>query len=504
MYLPAVLLLVISSLHVSARHVTSPVLHIVTYATLPNAVLDVLKSTLKRKGCILYVMGEGQGATGWAAGGQFGFKLSLLHAFVYGENIKPNDVILAMDAYDTYFNGDPAVLLSRFVNHFDTPIVFSAEKSIHDRDRHLIANHTEDARSRFFPYMNAGVFMGRAYALRMFLDMYEYDKDSDDQLWWMTRYLNHPLLISLDHDCMLFFNSIHLNENGYSISGDVVTFQNSTPQIFHASGHDKSALRPLINFHLKTSADFRVACPVVKFYDFERPKLYIYTFAALSHSMLDLLKSTLSRKGTTLHVGEAAAVSDPRGRSGQRLFHQAKFVKSHKLNPNDVVLFLDPYDTYFNGEPAVLLERFLKHFDRPIVFSAAKHAPNGYETYYPNEVVTQHIFPYLSTSLYIGRVDALRKIFKGLKPTVLDEHLWWTKLYFSCPGLIGLDHWNQLFFNSGGMTADYYMIEGEWVGFLNRTPLVFHANGEDKLSLLPLIRYGMAFPRMDQCSKFQA
>jgi hypothetical protein len=232
-----------------------PRLYPFTLATLPDPNLELLKSNFLRKGVTLEVMGLSEArkigsdkGRGWldrlrdsigltVVGAAFGLKLKFLYEIIHRPDIHPNDIIMYMDGFDTYVNGDPKAIVERFTRDFSAPIVFGAEQYC-SPDERLGQYFPVENRHLEFRYLNAGMFIGRVWAFRELLRDFSYDDDLDDQMWWHFQYAEDPnKLISLDHYNKLFFNIIHKTFDAYSLSGDgIITYQGRTPQLIHTPG----------------------------------------------------------------------------------------------------------------------------------------------------------------------------------------------------------------------------------------------------------------------------
>ena len=216
-------------------------LSVMTIATQPDPIFNVLKSTLKRKGADLVVLGDAGSLWGYQNASQFGFKLKYLAEFSHRPEHSPNDLILYMDAYDTYFNGELDVLNQRYIDNFENSIVFGAAKTDRLSSKYPAENHRH-----FFPFLNCGLIIGTVGTFRKYLNRKDYRDDENDKDFWLQLYLSNPDDLVIDHDNLLFFNAQGLNGNEYSINGEVVDFRGRTPQAFHTSTLSKPLIMPLI------------------------------------------------------------------------------------------------------------------------------------------------------------------------------------------------------------------------------------------------------------------
>lgn len=143
------------------------------------------------------------------------------------------------------------------------------------------------------------------------------------------------------------------------------------------------------------------------------------------------------------------------------LFHKSSW-SSHRLkdnyvkryletlNPNEVILFTDGYDTMFASDEQEILNKYYS-LDVPVVFSSEANCfpEESFKTEYG---AGKTKFQYLNSGGYIGRVSKLLNLldeFEFIKSTEIllekDSYNWsnqflWTKLYLLNRDKIALDY----------------------------------------------------------------
>jgi len=224
--------------------------YFITIATQPHPVLDILTKTVESKGEQIEVLGLGEnrsiGQDLPNGSRRLGIKLRELFDFIHRPNINSNDIILFTDAYDVYYSGDKTTILDRFLK-MDKPIVFGSEKCCYpDGSKAALYPPTHSP----FPFLNSGLFIGRASAFRECMLNYVFDDDINDQLWWTDIFLKNQHLIQLDYTNQLFLNCVWLHDNDLIITEDkvLVKFNNSTPQLIHGNGPSKPLIEPLLEY----------------------------------------------------------------------------------------------------------------------------------------------------------------------------------------------------------------------------------------------------------------
>ena len=212
--------------------------HFITLATKPHQRLELLRKSFVETNESISFLGNGSHiAVGWGFGG-FGLKLKALFDFIHSDNVRSDDLIVNLDAYDSFYCGTTAEIESRFVS-MNKEVVFGAERFIWpDTDR----KYPDSDLKEYFPYLNAGTLIGRVSALRELMHGYAFDPKEDDQRYWTTKYLERLDLIVLDHGNVIFLNCAGINISELAYINKTAHFRMTNPLIVHASGSDKSCL----------------------------------------------------------------------------------------------------------------------------------------------------------------------------------------------------------------------------------------------------------------------
>jgi len=149
------------------------------------------------------------------------------------KSVPQNDVVMFMDAYDTFFADHPVEVLMRFMG-FSVDILFGAEKE--QWPSHEIGDRFPDVGTPY-KYLNSGLYIGYAGKLAAFFDLKsDIDHMGDDQLYCQARYLNSPFQVALDVECYVFNN--HEEDMGLlDESGQLWNpVTNCCPCVYHGNG----------------------------------------------------------------------------------------------------------------------------------------------------------------------------------------------------------------------------------------------------------------------------
>lgn len=173
--------------------------------------------------------------------GEFGMKVRYL--FDYSKKLKPNDIILFTDAWDVIIIGDCEKIYKDYKS-FKRDIVFGGETiygAIYDLSN--IFNIYKYDLSKAFPYLNAGVIIGKAGTLRELLKKYT-EKDIadslDDQILWRKIYLENKDKIAIDSQAKIILNTCLTSKKNYVYEDNIFTYKgtNTQPSIIHAQGNE--------------------------------------------------------------------------------------------------------------------------------------------------------------------------------------------------------------------------------------------------------------------------
>jgi len=183
--------------------------------------------------------------------GEFGMKLRYLYK--YSKSLRPNDIILFTDAWDVIIIGDCEKVYKDYKS-FNKDIVFGGE-TIYGvfHDIFNIFNIFKYDLSKPFPYLNAGVVIGRAGAIRELIQKYTektIDDSVDDQILWRKIYLENRDKIAIDSKAKLVLNTCLTSKNNYVYEDNIFTYKetNTQPSIIHAQGPEKFGFKDYLNY----------------------------------------------------------------------------------------------------------------------------------------------------------------------------------------------------------------------------------------------------------------
>jgi hypothetical protein len=217
----------------------------ITIATRPSRILDKIREKIIKNNETIIVLGEKENRIiGWENKQNFGLKLSLVKQFLDSNEMLPNNIVLFTDAYDVIYCGNQKEIVEKYLS-FHTPIVFGSEKYCNPdphREKQYLKKDSE------FPFLNSGLYIGRAWALKNCLKNYEYNDDDDDQRFWTTQLFENPDLISLDYSNELFLNTVGIDMQYFMWDKEkhMAMYKDKIPQFIHINGPDKSLLEKLL------------------------------------------------------------------------------------------------------------------------------------------------------------------------------------------------------------------------------------------------------------------
>jgi hypothetical protein len=216
-------------------------LHYITIATKPHEILNRLRAKCESQGESIIVLGEQENRPiGWNSAGNFGVKLKEVRDFLARDDISDNDIVLFTDAYDVIYFGVRDEILRRYLN-FSKPIVFGCETTCNPIPAYEKYYHYKSCE---FPFLNSGLFIGRAHALRKCIRDYNYNDKDDDQAFWTVQFLEtNKELIELDYNNELFLNTYGVDLSLINTVNGLCKYKGSAPLFVHVNGPDKSDLR---------------------------------------------------------------------------------------------------------------------------------------------------------------------------------------------------------------------------------------------------------------------
>lgn len=218
-------------------------IHILVIATEADRADQLLASLSNKEGYKVHIRGVGEQWTG------YDFKLR--HTLKFAKKLKPDDILMHLDAYDTYVLAHAREVLDKFYK-MDANIVISTETTLapvpeFENKKNVMENMYPTAPNRF-RWINSGTYMGYAGAIVGFLssmppnffcdsptgDKTEY---SDDQRCFHTFFLKegskHKVKLDYNQDIFHCMWDVH----HYSLSPTrLYSETGSMPCILHGNG----------------------------------------------------------------------------------------------------------------------------------------------------------------------------------------------------------------------------------------------------------------------------
>lgn len=156
---------------------------------------------------------------------------------------------------------------------------------------------------------------------------------------------------------------------------------------------------------------------------------------------------------------------------GQKINLVRGHLDSLNGNDNDIVLFMDGYDTFFADNMFTVLERF-RGFDCDILFAAEKNCwPQA--SLAPQFPMTRSPYKYLNSGLYMGKVKALKSFFNTPIDEESDDQLWMQRRFLEPNGLnIQLDYEGYVF-----QCDDEIYVKANQMYNGMCCPCIYHGNG---------------------------
>jgi hypothetical protein len=135
-------------------------IYVITVATHNEGYYDALLESCKRNNINLIILGFNEKWKG------FSWRFKLINDYI--NNLKDNDIILFIDAFDVIILKDIEEIKKRFINNFTKPIVISHEStdSYINKILYKISFNTNSD-----IYCNAGTYIGYVYALKEFYNL---------------------------------------------------------------------------------------------------------------------------------------------------------------------------------------------------------------------------------------------------------------------------------------------------------------------------------------------
>lgn len=209
-------------------------MHIVTVAT-DESKMSILSQSAKTHGITIHNLGKNSDWNDPMDGPAGMPKIGMMAEFL--KDLPSDDVVMFMDAYDTFFTRGPLEILERFKG-FKVDVLFGAENDFWPLDDYLKSKFDQEHNDEFYKYLNSGLYIGYAGALSAFFDQHAQDAYGDDQRFCQLRYIkainsDFPYKVALDHEAYIFQNHdtiVSISESGEMLGGLCA------PCVYHGNG----------------------------------------------------------------------------------------------------------------------------------------------------------------------------------------------------------------------------------------------------------------------------
>ena len=221
-----------------SRKVKKCPIFLLSTSTKEHPDLDRYKKSAEAHGFKPNVLGLHEKKTTGHSTGDFSFKLKYLLEFC--KKRKSNDIVVQTDAWDVIVVNDCDDLLKRYKS-FNKDIVVSGEKFCAP-DPYLF--YKFNFLSVPFPYINAGLLMGKAGIIKEIIEKYWDNGSTDDQRMWIKAYFENRSKIAIDEKAKIFLNMLYTNKEDIVYEDNKLKYKptKTFPIFVHAQGPDKSYL----------------------------------------------------------------------------------------------------------------------------------------------------------------------------------------------------------------------------------------------------------------------
>lgn len=205
---------------------------------------------------------------------------------------------------------------------------------------------------------------------------------------------------------------------------------------------------------------------------------HLFTVATKPHPALDQLLHSCEKQGLKITV---LGMGLPYPSNGMKFIWMQEAVRD--LPADDIVLFVDGYDTLLLADEKTLLERFAA-FEAPLVMGAETNcAP--YKNLFRKFPKSPTPFRYINTGTYMGYVSQIRKVFDEISPIQpnLDDQGVLSMYYVNHQDKMVLDTNCDLFLTLHRIDPEQIVIDREKCQVIAPTktiPCVVHGNGDGK------------------------
>jgi hypothetical protein len=210
-------------------------MHLITVCNRRTLGLDLWEETAKLQGFIPTILGLGDKRDLGHESKRFGLKFVLLAQHL--RTLDASDLCLVTDGYDVIFHN--CISLHSILEQIPTHMLAFAGDVYENPDQ----GGPYKTRHLRIPYLNSGVYAGRAGTILDVLDaaLHQADPfDLDDQRYFTQYMFANPQRIIVDHECKVFVCMAGLEARDYSVKdGKLVVFGTSTPSVIHFQGYYK-------------------------------------------------------------------------------------------------------------------------------------------------------------------------------------------------------------------------------------------------------------------------
>lgn len=203
-------------------------MHIVTVAT-DESKMWALEQSAKHFNTTVHNIGKGSDWYDPMEGHAGMPKIDMMIEFL--KDLPPDDIVLFMDAYDTFFVNSPLEILERF-RGFNVDILFGAEDNFWPPENYLKTYFDTRHEGELYKYLNSGLYIGYAGALWSFFTQESSDVTVDDQRYCQLRYLESTPRVALDHEAYIFQN----HDNSVTVEKRQMFGTICCPCIYHGNG----------------------------------------------------------------------------------------------------------------------------------------------------------------------------------------------------------------------------------------------------------------------------
>lgn len=202
---------------------------ILSVATHDERMIEIFKSSAKKQGIQLELLGYGEEWKG------FGWRWKKILAYLKKNEIPDDEIVIITDAFDSIVVAPSKTIEKKFLE-FKSPMVFSCEP--YASNFKAISRYY---RWRVFgpdPIINGGSYIGYAGAIVKFIARIKFQDNTDDQRFLTSLYKHVHMSIDYDHE--LFFHHcawMKTDMHGHIPTTCIITFP--------ASGYTNELLKRL-------------------------------------------------------------------------------------------------------------------------------------------------------------------------------------------------------------------------------------------------------------------